>query len=95
MDTRGRKEYVQVLRSMETFGQEEVAVAVEDSLRLSAISFDAVKNLVLAKVERRAPPHLDLSAYPYLPQAHVGMNDVRNYLSLLVAHHHSSLEVSP
>ena len=56
MDTRGRKEYVQVLRSLETFGQEEVAVAVEDSLRLSAISFDAVKNLVLAKVERRAPP---------------------------------------
>ena len=92
MDKRGRKEYIQVLRLMETFGQEEVAVAVEDALRLNAISYDAVKHLVLAKVERRAP-RLDLSAYPYLPQAHVGMTDVRNYLSLLVAHHHSSLEV--
>ena len=93
MDKRGRKEYIQVLRLMETFGQEEVAVAVEDALRLNAISYDAVKHLVLAKVERRAP-RLDLSAYPYLPQAHVGMTDVRNYLSLLVANHHCSVEVA-
>ncbi len=93
MDKRGRKEYIQVLRLMETFGQEEVAVAVEDALRLTAISYDAVKHLVLAKVERRAP-RLDLSSYPYLPQAHVGMTDVRSYLSLLVAHHHCSVEVA-
>ena len=82
MDRRGRKEYIQVLRLMETFGQEEVAVALEDALRLNAISYDAVKHLVLAKIERRAP-RLDLSAYPYLPQATVGITDIRNYLSLL------------
>lgn len=82
MDKGGRKEYIQVLRLLETFGQEEVAVAVEDALRLNALSYDAVKHLVLAKVERRAP-RLDLSAYPYLPQASVGITDVRNYLSLL------------
>ncbi len=93
MDKRGRKEYIQVLRLMETFGQEEVAAAVEDALRLNAMSYDAVKHLVLAKVERRTP-RLDLSAYPYLPQAHVGMTDVRNYLSLLVAHHHHNVEVA-
>lgn len=93
MDRHGRKEYIQVLRLMETFGQEEVAVAVEDALRLNAISYDAVKHLVLAKIERRAP-RLDLSAYPYLPQAHVGMTDVRNYLSLLVASHHQSVGVA-
>ncbi len=93
MDKRGRKEDIQVLRLMETFGQEEVAVVVEDALRLNAISYDAVKHLVLAKVERRAP-RLDLSAYPYLPQAHVGMTDVRNCLSLLVANHHYSAEAA-
>ena len=93
MDKRGRKEYIQVLRLMETFGQEEVAAAVEDALRLNAMSYDAVKHLVLAKVERRTP-RLDLSAYPYLPQAHVGMTDVRNYLSLLVARHHHNVEVA-
>lgn len=84
MGKQGRKEYIQVLRLMETFGDVEVAVAVEDALRLSAISYDAVKHLVLAKVERRAP-RLDLSAYPFLPQATVGITDVRAYLALLQA----------
>lgn len=65
MGKKGRKEYIQVLRLIETFGDVEVAVAVEDALRLSAISYDAVKHLVLAKIERRAP-RLDLSAYPFL-----------------------------
>ena len=82
MGKRGRKEYIQVLRLMETFGEAEVAVAVEDALRLSAISYDAVKHLVLAKIERRAP-RLDLSAYPFLPKANVGITDVRDYLTLL------------
>lgn len=82
MGKKGRKEYIQVLRLMETFGDVEVAVALEDALRLSAISYDAVKQLVLARVERRMP-RLDLSAYPYLPQATVGITDVRDYLALL------------
>ena len=34
------------------------------------ISFDAVKHLVLCRIERR-PPRLDLKIYPYLPQATV------------------------
>ena len=72
------------MRLIETFGDVEVAVAVEDALRLSAISYDAVKHLVLAKIERRIP-RLDVSAYPFLPQATVGITDVRNYLALLQA----------
>ena len=81
----GRREYIQVLRLMENFGQEEVAVAVEEALRLSAVSYDAVKHLVLAKIERQMP-RLDLTHYPYLPQATVGITDVRAYLALLQAH---------
>jgi transposase len=79
---KGRKEYIQVLRLIETFGDVEVAVAVEDALRLSAISYDAVKHLILARIERRAP-RLNLSNYPFLPQATVGITDVRDYLALL------------
>lgn len=94
MGKQGRREYIQVLRLIETFGDVEVAVAVEDALRLSAISYDAVKHLVLAKVERRMP-RLDLSVYPYLPQAQVGITDVRNYLALLQAQVSTSLEVTP
>jgi transposase len=82
MGNRGRKEYIQVLRLMETFDQEEVAVAIEDALRLSAISYDAIKHLVLAKSERQIP-RLDLTAYPFLPQPNVGMTDARDYLALL------------
>ena len=59
-------------------------MAVEDALRLSAISCDAVKHLVLAKIERRVP-RLSLSDYPFLPLATVGVTDVRDYLALLQA----------
>jgi hypothetical protein len=92
---KGRKEYVQVLRLMETFGDVEVAVAVEESLHLSAISYDAVKHLVLAKHERRSP-RLNLAEYPFLPQASVGITDVRAYLALLQARvSHGELGVTP
>ena len=93
MDKRGRKEYIQVLRLLETFDQQEVTAAIEDALRLNAISYDAVKHLVLARIERRAP-RLDLSAYPFVPQPSVGMTDVRNYLSLLAARHCCSAGVA-
>lgn len=79
---KGRKEYVQVLRLMEPFGDVEVAVAVEEALRLSALRYDAVKHLVLAKHARRAP-RLNLLEYPFLPQTNVEMTDVRDYLALL------------
>ena len=46
------------------------------------ISFDAVKHLVLCRIERR-PPRLDLKIYPYLPRATVATTSARAYLSLL------------
>jgi hypothetical protein len=91
---KGRKEYIQVLRLMESFGDIEVAVAVEEALHLSAISYDAVKHLVLAKIERRTL-RLNLAEYPFLPQANVGITDVRNYLSLLQVRASQGLGVTP
>ena len=67
----GRREYVQVLRLFETFGTHDVHAAVRHALRLGAIGFDAVKHLVLCRVEKR-PPKLDLDVYPSLPKANVG-----------------------
>ena len=32
-----------------------------------------MKHLVLCRIERR-PPRLDMTVYPYLPQAHVAMH---------------------
>lgn len=45
--------------------------AVKNALGLGAIGLDAVKHLVLCRVEKR-PPKLDLDDYPYLPRAKVG-----------------------
>jgi hypothetical protein len=51
----GKREYVQVLRLLETFRLEDVHAAVREALRLGAIGFDAVKHLVLCRIERRPP----------------------------------------
>jgi hypothetical protein len=66
----GKREFVQVLRLMENFRKQEVHNAARDSLSLGAMSFDAVKHLVLCRIEGR-PPRLDMELYPYLPRANV------------------------
>ena len=53
MGRRGKREYVQVLRVLETFSHQEVQAAVKDAIRLGAMSFDAVKHLVLCQLEGR------------------------------------------
>jgi hypothetical protein len=78
----GKREYVQVLRLIETFQLEDVHAAVREALRLGAIGFDAVKHLVLCRIERR-PPKLDLTVYPYLPRVTVATTSAKAYLSLL------------
>ncbi len=78
----GKREYVQVLRLMETFSPEETEAAVKQALQLGAISFDAVKHLLLCSIERK-PPRLNLDVYPYLPRAQVKTTAAKAYLSLL------------
>jgi hypothetical protein len=82
MGKQGKREFVQVLRLMEVFRADEVAAAVRDAIVRGAIGFDAVKHLVLCRIERR-PPRLDMTVYPYLPQAHVAMTSAKTYLGLL------------
>ena len=82
MGRRGKREYVQVIRLLETFSQQEVAVATRDAIRLGALSFDAVKHLVLCRLEGR-PPRLDLELYPYLPRVRVSTTSARDYMTLL------------
>ncbi len=82
MGRRGKREYVQVLRLLETFSQQEVDAAVRDAIRLGALSFDAVKHLVLCRLEGR-PARLDLELYPYLPKIRVGTTSARDYMTLL------------
>jgi hypothetical protein len=55
---------------------------VRAAIERGAIGFDAVKHLVLCRIERR-PPRLDMTVYPYLPRARVAVTSVRSYLDLL------------
>ena len=82
MGKNGKREYVQVLRLLETFDLENLHGAIRDALRLGAIGYDAVKHLVLCRIERR-PPRLDLDVYPYLPRARVATTAAATYMSLL------------
>jgi transposase len=78
----GKREYVQVLRLLETFAVAEVTAAVEDALHLGTISLDAVKHLLLCRIERR-PPRLDLMQYPHLPLPQVATTQAADYMTLL------------
>ena len=82
MGKRGKREYVQVLRLMENFRKEEVHEAVKDALRLGAISFDAIKHLLLSRIEGR-PRRLDLTLYPHLPMISVTKTRACDYMTLL------------
>ena len=78
----GRREFVQVLRLLETFELEDLHAAVKTALKLGTFGFDAIKHLVLCQVEKR-PPKLDLDIYPYLPRANVAKTSAASYMSLL------------
>jgi transposase len=80
----GKREYVQVLRLLETFSLPEVEAAIVGALQLGTLSFDAVKHLLLCRIERR-PPRLDLENYPHLPLADVQTTQAADYMVLLSA----------
>ena len=82
MGKRGKREFIQVLRLTEVFPEAVVVGAALEAIRLNAIGFDAVKQLVIARVENR-PARLDLSAYPYLPSPNVKTTSPADYLALL------------
>jgi hypothetical protein len=82
MGKRGKREFVQVLRLLETFTIEDVLAGIRDAIARGAVGFDAVKHLMLCRIERR-PAKLDLTVYPYLPQATVATTSARTYMDLL------------
>jgi transposase len=82
MGKQGKREFVQVLRLLEVFAVDDVAAGVRAAIDRGVIGFDAVKHLLLCRIERR-PPRLDMTVYPYLPRAGVAITSARSYLDLL------------
>jgi hypothetical protein len=67
---------------LETFAMADVEASIVSALKRGTIGFDAVKHLVLCRIERR-PPRLDMTVYPYLPKAHVALTSPTDYMTLL------------
>ena len=82
MGKKGKREYIQVLWLLETFFLDDVQAAISEALARGVIGFDAVKHLMLCRIERR-PPRLNLMAYPYLPRAEVATTSASSYMGLL------------
>jgi transposase len=82
MGNRGKREFIQVLRLMEAIPRDVVAYATTEAIRLGAIGFDAVKQIALARVERR-PARLDLTAYPHLLKTSVQTTSAADYAILI------------
>jgi len=80
----GKREYVQVLRLLETFTLEDVQGAIKQALNIGAIGYDAVRILVLCRLEKR-PPNLSSDRYPFLPKTNVQMTNPDSYMTLLRA----------
>ncbi len=79
---RGKRDYIQTLRLLEDFPERQVTAAVRDAVARRLVGFDAVKHLLLARIEKR-PAHLDLTRYPHLPQPLVAATRAGDYASLL------------
>lgn len=82
MGKRGKREFIQVLRLSEAFAEHIVVAAALEAIRLGAVSFNAVRQLAIARIENR-PARLDLSAYPYLPAPNVATTSPADYLALV------------
>ena len=67
---------------LETFDLKDVAAGIKQALNLGALSYDAVKHLVLCGIEDK-PPRLDLDNYPHLPKTVVTTTSAMSYMELL------------
>ena len=79
---RGKREFVRALRLLETFPAEEVHSAVRDAVSRGATGYDAVKRLLLCRIEGR-PPRLELELYPHLSSVSVSTTSATDYMKLL------------
>ena len=63
------------------FAEQIVVAAALEAIRFGAVSFNAVRQLAIARIENR-PARLDLSAYPYLPAPNVTTTSPADYMAL-------------
>jgi hypothetical protein len=78
----GKREYVRVLRLLETYKLDDVEKGIEEALRLGIFSSGAIKHLILCQIEKR-PPSLDLLDHPNVPAVYVQQTSTKAYNALV------------
>jgi transposase len=91
MGKKGKREYVQVLRLMETFAIDDVLAGIKQALNMGAVGYDAVKMLMLCRIEK-CPPRLGTDSYPFLPKTTVEMTNPDAYMALLSVGSETTIE---
>ena len=84
---------MELVRLFETFDVDHVHGAVRQALDLGAIGYDAVKHLVLCRIERR-PPRLDLDIYRGQVLTIVGGSGVGKSVTLGMMARYTSADVN-
>lgn len=79
---KGKLEFIQTLRLLEAYSIIELEIAIEEAIRLQAISVDAVK-LLADSLREKHTPNLDLENYPHIPNVQVKKTQAKDYMFLL------------
>ena len=79
---RGRREFIQVLRLLETTKLSELCFVVAQAFERRAVSFDAIRHLLMSR-QQQSIAHLDLRTYPYLRRMDIAITNPANYMELL------------
>ena len=82
MGNRGKAQVYPGVWLLEAIPMDTVTFAVAEALHIGVIGFDEVKQIALARIERR-PARLDLAAYPHLPKMNVQTTRAADYAALV------------
>jgi transposase len=77
----GTREYIKILRLLETYSLKEVTQALQEGLKMGVFSQDGIKHLILCQMEDR-PPSLNLLDFPHIPSVNVKTTQTTQYDSL-------------
>ena len=79
---RGRREFIQVLRLLETTKVQELCLVVRQAFERRAVSFDAIRHLLLCHQQRQIA-HLNPDKYPFVPRTQIAITKASSYMELL------------
>lgn len=79
----GRRSYIRILQFLENFSEAELQQALEQSIKLTAVTESAILHLLKRNKEKR-PPNLSLLSHPKIPAVNVASPDLANYSARLL-----------